>query len=249
MNGPWFSIFAFLFGPSIQPLNLSFEPPIFHVDLSSATTPQKMDDEERSYVFKPKSALTKPTKRGLKAEKSSPTKRQKREAPKGLDASRGLREDICRELWNYQRDGIQSVLDEANTLTLDQIECFLRTAQIGNESSIPTGFVMAGPDTTSHATFFAQLKGRIEDDSAKLLVSLNATECSNLRSALKALIYKVINQDDDVQFESDTRYLDYDLQMLASWLQQQDKSLIAIAFEDSEAFQPNVLTEIIDQIR
>jgi origin recognition complex subunit 3 len=206
-----------------------------------------MDDDEKCYIFKADSRNS--SKRKLKGNQTSSSKRQKKETE--MDASRQLREEYCRELWNIQRNSIQDVLDEANSFTLNEITSFLSSPGSGNEASIPTGYVLAGPDTTSHASFFAQLASRVNDDGDRVLVSLSSGDSPNLKTALRSIIQQITGfdeDDDDDELGSRLRYLDYDLDKLRVWLDRRSKKLV-IAFENSEAFQPEVLFEIIDQMR
>lgn len=204
-----------------------------------------MDDDEKCYIFKAESTSSKRKSNGNHA---APSNRQKKES--GLDASRQLREEYCRELWNIQRSSIQDVLDEANSFTVNEITSFLSEPNSGNEDSIPTGYILAGPDTTSHASFFDQLASKVNEDGSQVLVSLSAGDSPNLKSALRSILHKVTVDDEDYdEDESRMRFLDYDLEKLRIWLSRRSKDLLVVAFENSEAFQPSVLFEIIDQIR
>jgi origin recognition complex subunit 3 len=206
-------------------------------------------DDEKCIVFK--SDEKKVGKRRIKSDESTPAKRRRHDAPTGLDASRQLREDVYRDLWNYQRDSIQSVLDEANSLTLNEITRFLEAQDLPSESgTIPSAFVLAGPDTTSHASFFKQLATRINNNSKQILVSLDASQCPNLKTLLKSLIQKITSQDEEeISDEYGTRLLDYDLQIAQIWLQDKGKNVMAVAIENSESFQSHLLSEMIDLFR
>ena len=139
-------------------------------------------------------------------------------------------------------------MDEANSLILTEITRFLSNdAHHHLGDSIPTAFVLAGADTTSHATFFQQLSYRINDSSSQILVTLRSSEGPNLKPLLKSLIQNATIQDEEWIPESGgIRLLDYDLELLHLWLKAQGKDTVAVAFEDSEAFPPAVLAEIIE---
>jgi origin recognition complex subunit 3 len=143
------------------------------------------------------------------------------------------------------------VLDEANSLTLNEISRFLDEQDLPNGSgTIPTAFVLAGPDTTSHASFFKQLSTRTNNSSSQILVTLDASECPNLKILLKTLIQKITSQDEDVIFDQHgARLFDYDLQIAHIWLQDKSKNVMAVAIENSESFQNHILVEMIDIFR
>jgi origin recognition complex (ORC) subunit 3 len=207
-------------------------------------------DDEKCIVFS--SENTQNGKRRKRGTESSPSKRQRIAEPSGLDASRQLREDIYRDLWNYQRDSIQEVLDEANTITLNEITTFLEKSNAGRVNGIiPTGYVLAGPDTTSHLTFFKQLWSRINHTgSSQILATLNASECPNVRTLFKNLIEKFTSQDDyRVSEDYSIRLLDYDLESFRIWLKHREFDVVTIAIENGEAFHPQVLQDMIDHIR
>jgi origin recognition complex subunit 3 len=206
-------------------------------------------DDEKCFVYK--AAESKSDKRKRNADQSNVVKRRKIEPETGLDASRPMREEIYRDFWNYQRDSIQSVLDEANNITLNEIFEFLDEERPDfGTGAIPAGFVLAGPDTTSHSTFFEQLSRRINDTSSQVLVTLNSAESPNIKSLLKALVNKIVDQDDEwISEHYGTRLLEYDLQMVYAWLQNKAKNVVVIGIENSEAFLSAVLTDLIDYLR
>jgi origin recognition complex subunit 3 len=206
-------------------------------------------EDEKCIIFQ--SENTKSGKRRRQGDDYTPSKCRRIAQPTGLDASRQLREDIYRDLWNYQRDSIQEVLDEANTNTLNEIASFLENSSADRvDGIIPTGFVLAGPDTTSHSTFFNQLSLKINRNSSQTLVTLNANECPNTKTLFKNIIEKFTSQDDErVSEDYGIRLLDYDLESLRIFLTGRNIDVVAVAIENGEAFQPHVLQEMIDHIR
>jgi hypothetical protein len=184
------------------------------------------------------------------------------------------REVVYRDLWNLQRNKIQGVLDEANETTVDEVVGFVTKALRGGEdklvgnghaaTAVPVGFVLAGPDTTSHAAFFGQLGGQLEsseddmeveggeDKVETVFVSLNSGDCgggTSIKPLLKSLIKGVVGEEDNL-FGADgkRRYLEYDLDIIIERMKQRRKTPdgLVIALHDSEAFSSQVLMELVE---
>jgi hypothetical protein len=237
-----------LFGLAL-PCTSKFVPAkLQHIPSSSSFThssvhiknTREMADDEKCYVFDPS--------------KSRPLKRRRVDP----DATWELREGIYRDLWNQQRHRIQTVLDEANQATIKEILGFLNEsfeeleAAHDENTPIPTGFVLAGPDTTSHSAFFEQFVESLdEQESNHVFVSLSASECGNsLKGLLKSLVRGVVGEDDGLMVDDGAvKLLDYDLGVLAARMEESSKSGLVLALQDSEAFSSQVVMELIDLLR
>jgi origin recognition complex subunit 3 len=197
-----------------------------------------MADDDKCHVFDPS--------------KSRPLKKRRVER----DATWEIREGVYRDLWNQQRNCIQMVLDEANHATIDDILDFLdgsfRTEEASSDRPISTGFILAGPDTTSHSAFFDQLAQGVDDlSSVSTFISLDSSECGNsLKGLLKSLVRGVVGDEDDLTVDNGTtKLLDYDLGVLTARMGDSGKTGLILALQDSEAFSTQVVMELIDLFR
>ena len=191
-------------------------------------------EHEKSYVYKP-----------------SGSKRRRLDPPASpLDTSRELRESIYRELWSSQQQRIQTVLDDANRVTLDEVLSFLKESRDSSQSKdIKTGFILAGPDTTSHGTFFEQFQQQIETETSNCIAILNSSDGPNLKAVLKNLIRNAAENNDNLVSQNGVRLLDYDLQLLHQWMLKNGKDCAVVAVQDSEAFDAHVLGDLIELMR
>ncbi|KAF1981426.1 origin recognition complex subunit [Aulographum hederae CBS 113979] len=186
---------------------------------------------------------------------SEPPAKKRKVNESGLQASWRLREKTFQELWGQQEKRIQTVLDNANQTTLTSISNFVAKAaeQTEGSSKIPIGLIVAGPSIASHGTFFSQLSDRIVGESRTCFVSISSSECPNLKTLLSTLIKKAtarrsLDEDDEGLITTSSRkgprLLSYDLQLLYDYVQETGKVAVVIAFQDSEAFDGFLISEV-----
>lgn len=198
-------------------------------------------DHEKSYVFT--------------GERS--TNKRRRVEPSGLDVSWPLREKTYRQLWGQQQGHIDKVLESANRVTLDELKEFTETAKEERSGHrLPCGLILAGPSIAAHTTLFEQLAERITDEAATTLASITSTDAPNLKTVLKAIIKSATERksvdDNEMELVSASRkgpkLLNYDLQLLHDWVQENGVEQVVVSFRDVEAFDSNVLSETIEQL-
>lgn len=192
-------------------------------------------DEEKCYIFKP---APRPSRRRRTDQPSDP-----------FVSSLNARHQACHDLWAQQRENLERLLKKANQSTVDEIFTFLDNCQDSSAHGIPTAFVQADADITQHASFFEQLSGRIVAETRNSFALLSHSECTNLKTSLKALIQKVVESSELNDLESDVKFLEYDLEGLYLWMEENELDRLIIAFQDSEAFESLVLAEMIDLLR
>jgi origin recognition complex subunit 3 len=122
--------------------------------------------------------------------------------------------------------------------------------------AIPTGLIVAGPSIASHGPFFERLGKSVRQDTGSAYVVLTSGESPNLKTLLKTLIKKItsrVEDDDEDDLDRPTtssRYgpklLNYDLGHVQEWRRKNRVSSIVVAFQDSEAFDANLLADVVD---
>ncbi|KAK3362945.1 origin recognition complex subunit 3 N-terminus-domain-containing protein [Lasiosphaeria hispida] len=165
-----------------------------------------------------------------------------------------LRGELFETAWPVLEGRIQNVLREANRNTLDEVSTFLRAAE-GEKGKIPAGFIITGPNIASQDLLFEQLAETLCKGSQTRFVRLRSAEAPNLKAALKKIIrdatVRVAGDDeegDDVEVsvgQDGRKYLDYDLEALHVSLKLQQSGRVIVAFQDSEAFDNGLLTDLI----
>ncbi|KAK0628422.1 origin recognition complex subunit 3 N-terminus-domain-containing protein [Bombardia bombarda] len=152
---------------------------------------------------------------------------------------------------------------EANRSTLDEVGAFMRNAD-GGEGEAASGkilaaFIITGPNMASQDLLFEQLAETLADATRARVVRLRAAGAPNLKAVLKKIIRDATvrlsadgdgrddDDDADVSVGSDGRkYLDYDLEALYIFLKAAgDSRRVIVAFQDSEAFDSALLTDLI----
>ncbi|KAK8226057.1 origin recognition complex subunit [Phyllosticta capitalensis] len=194
-------------------------------------------EHEKCYVFKPTD------------ERSSKRRRvAARESP-----SWTLRKRTCRELWEVQEGRINKIVADVHRSTQDEITTFIKDSDFSPDqgSRIPAGLVVAGPAIASHAQFFDSLAERVSNETESVFVSLKSTECPNLKTLLKNVIRKATAAEEDdgdehvVTRRKGPKLLNYDLQLLYEWCQDQQPKHVVVTFQDSEAFDGPLLADTI----
>ncbi|KAK4158129.1 origin recognition complex subunit 3 N-terminus-domain-containing protein [Chaetomidium leptoderma] len=166
-----------------------------------------------------------------------------------------LRRELFETVWPH-------VLREANRTTLDEVTAFLQQAAEAETGKITAGFIITGPNIASQGLLFEQLAERLcTATQAAKFVRLRASEAPNLKAVLKRIIRDATatrgaadgdgEGEDDVDAEvaqGGRKYLDYDLEALHVFLSRQQKQQsrrVVVAFQDSEAFESGLLTDLI----
>ncbi|KAL2256829.1 hypothetical protein VTK26DRAFT_1064 [Humicola hyalothermophila] len=174
-----------------------------------------------------------------------------------------LRKKLFETAWPALESRIQRVLRDANRHTLDQVAAFLQHASETETGKLTAGFIITGPSIASQDLLFEQLAERLcAAARGARFVRLRASEAPNLKAALKKIIRDATARGwedaegedggghDDINVRG-RKYLDYDLEALHAFLKQQHRQdrespgRVVIAFQDSEAFDSGLLTELV----
>ncbi|KAM7185456.1 Origin recognition complex (ORC) subunit 3 N-terminus domain containing protein [Rhypophila sp. PSN 637] len=175
-----------------------------------------------------------------------------------------LRKDTFEAAWDGCLDErIQRVLREANQNTLDEVGSFIERAgelensSMGGRRKIPAAFIITGPNIASQDLLFEQLAESLSETARARVVRLRAAGAPNLKAALKKIIRDAaaggVKQEEETEGdgaevsvgEDGRKYLDYDLEGLHAFLKTKDSRRVIVAFEDSEAFDNGLLTDLI----
>ncbi|KAI5366133.1 putative origin recognition complex, subunit 3, origin recognition complex subunit 3, winged helix [Septoria linicola] len=196
---------------------------------------------EKCYVFSP--------------DDDRPAKRRRTE-PTGLQASWNLRKKTYRQAWSAQQQRIDERLDTINAATIAEIASFLdESAAIEQRTSIPTGLILAGPNSALRHSIASQGSSHNASATRRLVISLTSSSGSNLKALLKSLISKGTStnsgdDEDDLEEAPSSRkgpkLLNYDLKILHDYAQERKVQQVVIAFEDTEAVDSDLLSELIE---
>ena len=186
---------------------------------------------------------------------SRPAKRRRTE-PQGLQASWNLRKKAYRQAWRSQQERVSNKLDAINSTTVTNIVEFLDNAVSAPPTDrIPTGLIQAGPNSALRTSIASQVTSHSNTTVRRTYVSIASNTASNLKGLLKAIIQKATSrniEDDDDELDETTgarkgrKLLNYDLQGLHEYIRERRIQQVVIALEDTEAFDSNLLSELIE---
>ncbi|KAI0537627.1 origin recognition complex subunit 3 N-terminus-domain-containing protein [Xylaria digitata] len=164
------------------------------------------------------------------------------------------RQETFEKLWSIVDSRIHSILRETNQSTLQEVASFLRNAPDHTPASkIPSAFIITGPNIASQDLLFEQLSDTLQHEASARVVRLRSGDASNLRAVLRKIIRDIISRDliDGDEFDLTTskdgrKFLNYDLEALHAHLGLiPRRNLVIIAFQDSEAFDSGLLSDLI----
>ncbi|KAF2270693.1 hypothetical protein CC78DRAFT_139011 [Lojkania enalia] len=203
-------------------------------------------EHQRCYIYSPLESEVRPSKR----------QRTNIVQPQNLLAERL---QTFREAWSHQEKQIQTTLENADRTTQEKILDFIKVAaqpDPEDSTTIPTGLIIAGPSIASYGPYFERLGRRIKDGTDCAYLVLSSSESPNLKTLLKNLVQKATSraaEDDDDELlppgassRNGPKLLNFDLGHLQGWQKRNRAQSIVIAIQDSEAFDSNVLVEMID---
>ncbi|KAF2858702.1 hypothetical protein K470DRAFT_272190 [Piedraia hortae CBS 480.64] len=176
-----------------------------------------------------------------------PAKRRRHNAV-GLQASWPRRLQTYQELWTELHDEINRARTDINVSTISAIAAFLDAAIHNAENGIPTAIVR----TQIGASAEDSIAGKLQHVPGKATTFIRSGSGANLKSVLKSLINQAIqatsaeDDDEDDVFEGNRHLLKYDLQILADFVRERGIRQVLVFFEDPEAFNSHLLSELIE---
>ncbi|KAI3329168.1 origin recognition complex subunit 3 N-terminus-domain-containing protein [Xylariaceae sp. AK1471] len=165
-----------------------------------------------------------------------------------------LRQEVFEKSWSVVDSRIQSILRDTNRSTLQQVTSFLQNAPDHTPAGkIPSAFIITGPNIASQDLLFGQLSETLQHEANAQVVRLRSGDASNLRVVLRKIIHDITSKDSadgedlDLTVSKDGhKFLNYDLEALYAHLKLAPRrNLVVIAFQDSEAFDSGLLSDLI----
>ncbi|KAF3762399.1 hypothetical protein M406DRAFT_341632 [Cryphonectria parasitica EP155] len=164
-----------------------------------------------------------------------------------------LRQKQFAASWAAINARIQNVLRDSNRTTLVAVSSFVQEAPAEEPGKIPTALIVTGPNVASQDLLFAQLAESLgQDAEGRRFVRLRSAEAPNLKATLKKIIRDgtrtAADEWEDAEIDSGKdgrKYLDYDLEALYAHIGHHECKQVIVAFQDSEAFDTALLTDLI----
>ena len=119
------------------------------------------------------------------------------------------------------------------------------------QSKIPTGLLLQGPENSASATLLSSLEEVLSGLEHTLLITLTSAQSPNLKTVLTYINRAATNQIDgnDGATIVGNRKLSYDLQTLHDYVKRKALSKVVLLFEDSEAFEGALLSDLIELLK
>lgn len=164
-----------------------------------------------------------------------------------------LRQALFAGAWTAIDARIQNVLKESNRSTLDAVASFAAAAPAEEHSKIRAALIVTGPNISSQDLLFEQLAEDLGDSAKGTFVRLRSAEAPNLKATLKKIIRDGTQRSpehvgDDAELSvgrNGRKYLDYDLEALHAHVKHHEAEQVIVAFQDSEAFDTGLLSDLI----
>lgn len=197
---------------------------------------------EKCYVYQP--------------DDDRPAKRKRTEL-QGLQTTWPLRKKAYHEAWSAQQRRIEETLNTINATTVGEVVTFLdQSVAVDRTGRIPTGLILAGPNSALRNSIASQVSSRSDSTTRRIFISLSSGSGSNLKALLKSINQRATSRtiavDDEDELEEvltsrkGPKLLNYDLQILYDYVQERSLQQVVIAFEDTEAFDSDLLSELLE---
>ncbi|KAJ8123687.1 hypothetical protein ONZ43_g420 [Nemania bipapillata] len=148
-----------------------------------------------------------------------------------------LRQETFEKLWSAVDSRIQRILRDTNQSTLQKVTSFVRNAPDHTPvGKIPSAFIITGPNIASQDLLFEQLSEGLQREASAKVVRLRSGDAANLRAVLRKIIHDIVSRDST---DGD------DLDLTTSKDLAPRHNLVIIAFQDSEAFDSGLLSDLI----
>ncbi|KAF7593855.1 hypothetical protein BBP40_010665 [Aspergillus hancockii] len=213
------------------------------------------------YIYRPASAKAhgeRPTKR----RKVQPDSKEQQIEPHPFvpllngdedNTSSELRYNVYQQLWSDQEDNIQEILSDVDSEVLDNVLSFIRsTSPETYDGCIPTALITVGSNVSSLGRLLAKLNDQLTTEKEGGVVILESGDAPNLKTTLKNIIRAAVTNTEGNggyhNFLTDRdgpRLLAYDLDLLGDYVKRKGLKKLVVAFRDSEAFDPNILTDLL----
>ncbi|KAL3465388.1 origin recognition complex subunit 3 N-terminus-domain-containing protein [Aspergillus heterothallicus] len=156
------------------------------------------------------------------------------------------------QLWSTQEAKIQEILDDVDAEVLENVSSFVKTASSDVYGScIPAALLTVGSNVSSLARLLSRLNEQLTSTGEGGVVVLESGDAPNLKTTLKNIIRAaIINTEGNDGYQNfltereGPRLLGYDLDLLGEYVTRKGIKHLVLAFRDSEAFDPGILTDL-----
>ncbi|KAL4883638.1 origin recognition complex subunit 3 N-terminus-domain-containing protein [Aspergillus karnatakaensis] len=163
-----------------------------------------------------------------------------------------LRYKTFEQVWSAQEAKIQEILNDVDAEVLENVSSFVQTTSPETYGGcIPAALLTVGSNVSSLARLLSRLNDQLTSAGEGGVIVLESGDAPNLKSTLKNIIRGAITNTEGNEgyqaFLTDRegpRLLGYDLDLLGDYVRRKNIKHLVLAFRDSEAFDPGILTDL-----
>ncbi|PWY71460.1 hypothetical protein BO70DRAFT_414589 [Aspergillus heteromorphus CBS 117.55] len=164
-----------------------------------------------------------------------------------------LRYTTYQQLWSGQEAKIQEILHDVDAEVLASVSSFVQsTSPQTYDGCIPAALVTVGSNVSSLARLLARLNDQLSTAGDGGVIVLESGDAPNLKTTLKNIIrFAITNTEGNEGYHNfltdreGPRVLGYDLDLLGDYVKRKGAKKLVLAFRDSEAFDPGILTDLL----
>ncbi|GIK07460.1 hypothetical protein Aspvir_003126 [Aspergillus viridinutans] len=164
-----------------------------------------------------------------------------------------LRHETYEQLWSEQEAKIQEILVDIDSDVYERVSSFVRSTSFETyKGCIPAALVTVGSNVSSLGRLLARLNDQLTSTGEGGVVVLESGDTPNLKTTLKNIIRAAVTNTEGndgyqklLTDREGPRLLAYDLDLLSDYAKRKGVKKMVLAFRDSEAFDPTILTDLL----
>ncbi|RAH56579.1 origin recognition complex subunit [Aspergillus piperis CBS 112811] len=234
------------------------------LEVEAANAPKDGTNNQGVYIYTPADQSKSSGERPSKRRKVAPKKEEEQDGSKAHpfvpllngeedEQSVEARYKTYQQLWSTQEAKIQEILDDVDSEVLSNVSSFVRsTSPQTYDGCIPAALVTVGSNVSSLARLLARLNDQFTTAGDGGAIVLESGDAPNLKTTLKNIIrFAITNTEGNDGYQSfltdreGPRLLGYDLDLLGDYVKRKGIKKLVLAFRDSEAFDPGILTDLL----
>ncbi|KAL5288502.1 ORC3 family protein [Megaselia abdita] len=151
---------------------------------------------------------------------------------------------VFSQTWGAFKDDIEHLQKASCTQILEDLVEYIRDVEkLGN--ILPAAALLTGINQPDHEDQFNTLSQRIKETVKSSVAIINSRDATHLKNAVEALVYEVIENNDEERETKRLRKTQMNMDMLEAWYDKDECDCLVVILPDFESFNPEVLQDFI----
>ncbi|KAM0799315.1 origin recognition complex subunit 3 N-terminus-domain-containing protein [Usnea florida] len=170
----------------------------------------------------------------------------------GIHSTR-VRSELLDLVWRPKENLLKRIQSDASIETVKEVTSFIVSSDpTETNGKLRTGLIATGPDKSMTVSLFDSIARNANLQCRTALVVLSSEQSPNLKTAIKCINQRATSRNPDPEDDApidenkNGRRLNYDLAILSDYVQSNAVDKVLLSFQDSDAFEGKVLTDLID---